>query len=53
MPEFNAMEMEIAPTQEKPARKPWSPPRVIESDVESTEAGSANIPEVSGGVLSS
>jgi hypothetical protein len=53
MPEFSAIEMEIAAPPEKPARKPWSPPRVIESDVESTEAGSVNIPEASGGVLTS
>lgn len=53
MPEFNVVKMELAAAPDRPARKLWSPPRVIESDVRSTETGSVNIPEASNGLLSS
>jgi len=53
MLEFNALKVEIAAPPDKPARKPWSPPRVIESDARSTEASIVNLPEANSGLLSS
>jgi hypothetical protein len=51
MPEFNIDETEVPETPAKPELKTWSTPRVIVSNFGSTEAGSANVPEVSSGLL--
>ena len=52
MPKPAPADNEHADPTAEPKRKPWSPPRVIESEADSTEAGVANVPEGSGGVLS-
>jgi hypothetical protein len=40
-------------TPVKIERRRWSTPRVIVAEIESTKAGVANIPEASGGLLTS
>jgi hypothetical protein len=58
MSEFNIDETEVPATPASPELKPeslksWSTPRVIVSNFDSTGSGIANIPEASGGVLTS
>jgi len=51
MPKFKIDDTEVPETPARPQLKTWSSPRVIVSNLASTEGGSANVPEASSGVL--
>jgi hypothetical protein len=53
MSEFDPAEAENATRSARRERKPWSTPRLIVSELQSTESGASNVPEASGGLLSS
>jgi hypothetical protein len=53
VPEIEILHSDTIALPDKQERKRWSAPRVIESEIESTEAGLSNAPEASGGLLTS
>jgi hypothetical protein len=53
MSTFHTAATDKAETPAKTERRRWSMPRVIVSELESTQAGVANSPEASGGLLTS
>jgi hypothetical protein len=51
MPKFSIDDTEVPETPARPELKTWSTPRVIVSNLASTEGGAVNLPEASSGVL--